>query len=99
MEYQHVLPTYVILIWPIDGWLVMKNFSYDKILVIVPELPGQIFTIFRNSDDMKAKATNQVKNLNNKTPLESMMMKIEYLWLPQRDDQDESLSAIKSAGG
>ena len=25
-----------------------------------------------------------------------MMMKIEYLWLPQRDDQDESLSAIKS---
>ena len=24
------------------------------------------------------------------------MMKIEYLWLPQRDDQDESLSAIKS---
>ena len=48
---------------------------------------------------MKAKATNQVRNLNNKTPLESMMMKIEYLWLPQRDDQDESLSAIKSAGG
>ena len=45
---------------------------------------------------MKAKATNQVRNLNNKTPLESMMMKIEYLWLPQRDDQDESLSAIKS---
>ena len=76
----------------------MKKFSYDKILVIVPELPSQIFTIFRNSDDMKAKATNQVRNLNNKTPLESMMMKIEYLWLPQRENQDESLSAIKSPG-